>query len=273
LLLANGRSNFTVRADLNWQVLGVAAALSLLTGLFFGLIPALQATRVDVMPALKETRTGQPQTKQLFRRLSLSHGLMVCQIAISLVMLVAAGLFVRTLSNLQSVELGFNRESVLLFQLNARKAGYKDPDIVAFYRDLRRHFSTIPGVRAASLSEGSIIGGETGFPLSVAGSPPNPANRIWRVGPAFFTTMQIPILAGRDIEERDRPGSPAIAVINEAFAKANFGNRNPLGAALDTSASKGRRVSRARHGNCWYMQERTLWRPDEGDSAGGVHSV
>jgi macrolide transport system ATP-binding/permease protein len=69
---------------------------------------------------------------------------MVCQIAISLVMLVAAGLFVRTLSNLQSVELGFNRESVLLFQLNARKAGYKDPDIVAFYRDLRRHFSTIP---------------------------------------------------------------------------------------------------------------------------------
>jgi predicted permease len=232
LLLANGRANFAVRADLNWQVLGAAAALSLLTGLFFGLIPALQATRVDVMPALKETRTGQPQTKQAFQRLSLSHGLMVCQIAISLVMLVAAGLFVRTLSNLQSIELGFNRESVLLFQLNARKAGHKDPEMSAFYGDLRRQFSTIPGVRAASLSEGSIIGGETGLPLSVTGSPPNPANRIWRVGPAFFTTMQIPILAGRDIEERDRRGSPAIAVINLAFAKANFGNRNPLGQHL-----------------------------------------
>src|SRR5882724_2066004 len=245
LLLANGRANFTVRADLNWQVLGAAAALSLVTGLFFGLIPALQATRVDVMPALKETRTGQPQTKQAFRRLSLSHGLMVCQIAISLVMLVAAGLFVRTLSNLQSIELGFNRENVLLFQLNARKAGHKDPEMSAFYGDLRRHFSTMPGVRAASLSEGSIIDGETGLPLGVAGSPPNPANRIWRVGPAFFTTMQIPILAGRDIEERDRPGSPAIAVINEAFAKANFGNRNPLRQHLTLlQAGEGERLAR-----------------------------
>ncbi len=84
---------------------------------------------------------------------------MVWQIAISLLMLVAAGLFVRTLSNLQSIELGFNRENVLLFQLDARKAGHKDPEIAAFYGDLRRRFSAIPGVRNASLSEGSLIGG------------------------------------------------------------------------------------------------------------------
>ena len=104
------------------------------------------------MPALKETRAGRPQRAHAFRRVSLSHVLVVGQIAISLLMLVAAGLFVRTLSNLQSIELGFNRENVLLFQLDARKAGHKDPEIAAFYGDLRKRFSAIPGVRNASLS-------------------------------------------------------------------------------------------------------------------------
>jgi macrolide transport system ATP-binding/permease protein len=232
LLLANGRANFSLHAELNWHVLGVAAALSLLTGVLFGLAPALQATRVDVMPALKETRAGQPGERHSFRHVSLSHALVVGQIAISLLMLVAAGLFVRTLSNLHSIDLGFNREHVLLFQLDARKAGHIDLELPAFYGDLRRRFSAIPGVRDASLSEDSLIGGESGLPISVPGSPPNPANRFLTVGPAFFRTMQIPILAGRDIEERDRPGSPAVAVINEVFAKANFGDRNPLGQHL-----------------------------------------
>ena len=170
LLLANGQANFTLHAELNWHVLGAAAALSLLTGVLFGLAPALQSTRVDVMPALKETRAGQPGARQ-FWRVNLSHVLVVSQIAISLLMLVAAGLFVRTLSNLQSVELGFNRENVLLFQLNARQAGHRDPEIAAFYGDLRKRFSAIPGVRSASLSHSSLIGAGTGLPISVAGAP------------------------------------------------------------------------------------------------------
>ena len=159
LLLANGRANFTLHAELNWHVLGAAAALSLLTGILFGLAPALEATRVDVMPALKETRAGQPQARACsFRRVSLSRLLVVGQIAISLLMLVAAGLFVRTLSNLQSIELGFNRENVLLFQLDARKAGHKDPEIAAFYGDLRKRFSAIPGrAQRESRSEDSLI--------------------------------------------------------------------------------------------------------------------
>jgi predicted permease len=229
LLLANGEKNFTLHAELNWHVLAVATALSVLTGVLFGLAPALQSTRVDVMPALKETRAGQPAARHLFRRLSLSHVLVVGQIGISLLMLVAAGLFVRTLSNLKSIELGFNRQNVLMFQVDARKAGHKDPEIEAFYANLRRRFSEIPGVRSASLSEDSLVQGEHGLPISVRGGPPNDANFLLTVGPAFFTTMQIPILAGRDFEERDRPGSPAVAVINQVFAKANFQNRNPLG--------------------------------------------
>ena len=232
LLLANGRANFTLHAELNWHVLGVAAALSILTGVVFGLAPALQATSVDVVSALKETRAGLPHAARGFRRASLSQILMVWQIAISLVMLVAAGLFVRTLSNLHSIELGFNRQSVLLFQVDARKAGHKDPEIEAFYGDLRRRFSTIPGVRNTSLAEGSLVGGETALTIGVRGAPPNDANRILIVGPAFFTTMQIPILAGRDFEESDRPGSQAVAVINQVFAKGNFGDRNPLGQHL-----------------------------------------
>src|SRR5436189_507578 len=116
VLLANGRENFTLHPDLNWHVLGAAAALSMITGLLFGLAPALQSTRVDVMPALKETRAGQPSSRHSFRRAGLSHLLVVSQIAISLLMLVAAGLFVRTLSNLLSIQLGFNREDLLLVQ-------------------------------------------------------------------------------------------------------------------------------------------------------------
>jgi predicted permease len=228
LLLANGQKNFTLHAELNWHVLAVAATLSFLTGVLFGLAPAMQSTRVDVMPALKEIRAGQP-ARHWFRRVNLSHVLVVGQIGISLLMLVAAGLFVRTLSNLESIELGFNRQNVLMFQVDARKAGHKDPEIEAFYANLRRRFSEIPGVGSASLSEDSLVQGEHGLPINVAGAPPNDANRLLTVGPAFFTTMQIPILTGRDFEERDRPGSPAVAVINQVFAKENFKDRNPIG--------------------------------------------
>jgi macrolide transport system ATP-binding/permease protein len=232
LLLANGRANFIMHADLNWHVLGAAIAVSLLTGVLFGLAPAFQSTRVDVMPALKETRAGQPGGRHTFWRINLSQMLVMSQIAISLLMLVAAGLFVRTLANLQSVELGFNRENMLLFQVDARKAGHEDPEIATFYHDLRKRFSAIPGVLDASLSEDSLIEAGTGLPLGVSGAPPNNANRILNVGPAFFKTMQIPILTGRDIEERDGPSSPHVVVINEVFAKANFGDRNPLGQHL-----------------------------------------
>ncbi|MBZ5621364.1 MAG: ABC transporter permease [Acidobacteriia bacterium] len=230
VLLAHGQRSFTLHAELNWHVLGAAAALCLLTGALFGLAPAMQSTHVDVVSALKETRMGQAGARRAVWRAG--HLLVVSQIAISLLILVAAGLFVRTLSNLQSVELGFNRENVLLFQLDARKAGHKDPEISAFYGDLWKRFSAIPGVRNASLSESSLIDAGTGHDISVPGAPPDPTTRMLTVGPGFFTTMQIPILAGREIEERDRLGAPQVAVINERFAQKNFGDRNPVGQHL-----------------------------------------
>src|SRR6202167_5319926 len=150
----------------------------------------------------------------------ISRALVTGQIALSL-MLVAAGLFVRTLSNLQSVELGFNRENLLLFQLNARQAGHRDPEIASFYSDLQNRFSSIPGVRRVSLSHRPLFVASTSLPISVSGVPAS-GHRILFVGPAFLATMQIPMLEGREIEDGDRPGSPPVAVVSESFAKTNF---------------------------------------------------
>src|SRR5260370_12060054 len=143
-------------------------------------------------------------------------------------MLVAAGLFVRTLVNLQSVERGFNKENLLLFELNARQAGHRDPEIASYYGELQRQFRAIPGVRSVSLSHASLCTAGTGLPISVGSTETNDP-RLLFVGPAFFTTMQIPLLMGREINERDRPGSPGAVVVSKLFAKTNFGGDNPMG--------------------------------------------
>jgi predicted permease len=158
--------------------------------------------------------------------------LIVSQIAIALLIVVAAGLFVRTLSNLASVNLGFSGDNVLTFQLNARQAGHKDPEIIAFYDNLQKQFSAIPGVQLASLSHQLLIGmGTSGGAIRLADGTMKNSRKL-SIGPGFFNTMRIPIRRGRDIEVHDRSGSPMVAVVNEAFAKLSFGDRNPLGQHL-----------------------------------------
>jgi predicted permease len=159
--------------------------------------------------------------------------LVVAQIAISFLILVAAGLFVRTLNNLHSVQLGYARENILLFSLNARQAGHRDPEIATFYADLRKRFESIPGVSSATLSQSSIVNaGFTGQairgPLKIGAVTIEDA-RVLAAGPRFLTTMQIPILAGREIDDRDQPGSRPVAVIGERLARTYFGNGNPVG--------------------------------------------
>jgi predicted permease len=226
LLFSRGRENFTLHAELNWTVLGVTAALSVICGLLFGLAPAIQSTRPDVMPALKNGRGGGPRRRA-------QHVLVVAQIAMSFLILVAAGLFVRTLNNLHSVELGYAREHILLFSLNALQAGHRDPEIATFYADLRKRFESIPGVSSATLSQSSIINaGRTGQvirgPMKIGAVTLEDA-RVLAAGPRFLTTMQIPILAGREIDDRDQPGSGPVAVISERLARTYFGNENPVG--------------------------------------------
>jgi predicted permease len=232
MLLVGSQNDTNLHAELNWHVLVMAAGLSTLTGILFGLAPALQSTKLDLATVLKETRATQPRVRRSLVPIAVAQILVVGQIAISLLLLVAAGLFVRTLSYLQAVNLGFNQENLLLFQINARQSGRKDADIADFYENLRQRLASIPGVRNASLAEGSLIVGEDAIPISLPGLPPSRQTRYKAVGPDFLTTMQIPILVGRDINENDRPVSQAVAVISDEFARLNFEGRNPLGLHL-----------------------------------------
>jgi macrolide transport system ATP-binding/permease protein len=225
-LLSNGQENFTLHAELNWNVLGVTVALSVVCGLLFGLAPAIQSTRPDVLPALKNGRGGGPRRRA-------QHVLVVAQIAISFLILVAAGLFVRTLNKLHSVQLGYARENILLFSLNARQTGHRDPEIASFYTDLRHRFESIPGVSSATLSQSSIINadraGKTYRGTIKIGAVTIQGASVLVAGPRFLTTMQIPLLAGREIDDRDQPGSTAVAVISERLARTYFGSENPVG--------------------------------------------
>jgi macrolide transport system ATP-binding/permease protein len=224
-LFSHGRPDCTLHAELHWHVLGVPAALSVVCGLLFGLAPAIQSTRPDVMPALKNGRGGGPRRRA-------QQVLVVAQIAISFLILVAAGLFVRTLNKLHSVQLGYARENILLFSLNARQAGHRDPEMSIFYADLRKRFEAVPGVSSATLSQSSIVNaGHAGQairgPMKIGAVTIDA--RVLAAGPRFLTTMQIPILAGREIDDRDQSGSRPVAVISERLAHTYFGNENPVG--------------------------------------------
>src|SRR6266478_7196347 len=229
---------------MNWPVLGFTLALALATGLVFGLAPAIQATKVDLTPALKETRAGtRPVTgHRIGLGIGLRQALVASQIAISLLLVVAAGLFGRTLSNLQSVELGFNKENVLLFGLNARQAGYKNAALAQFYADLLNDFRRLPGVRSAGLSQFPLaIGSWNSTYVTIPGAPPTagpkPETCYIPVDSSFLVTMQIPILLGRGLEERDM-SFPRVAVVTEQFAKKFFAGENPVGRRIGLGGSK-----------------------------------
>jgi predicted permease len=166
--------------------------------------------------------------------------------AICLLLLVGAGLFVRTLSNLQSLDVGFDRENTLLFRLNARQAGHRETEMLSFYTDLEKGLAAIPGVRSASMANSPLIGaGAWGWPVVPMGQaqPQNApsghgsgfdrkATRVLGVGPGFFSTMRIPLLAGREFDGRDRMGAPPVAIVNDAWVKVNLGGGNPVGRSV-----------------------------------------
>jgi macrolide transport system ATP-binding/permease protein len=239
ILIGNGRENFTLNASLNWRVLAITVGLSVMTGILFGLAPAIQSTRVDLNGALKQARAGEHRVRlAAWLRIGPSHALVVSQIAISLLLLVGANLFVRTLSNLNSIALGFNAEHVLLFTVNAQQAGYKDAALVRFYEALQARLSAIPGVRNVSSSDRALVSGsQSTTSVKVAGfTGTNKRTSFLSVGPGFFTTMQIPILLGREIDERDVRQGATVAVVNEVFARNFFGNENPIGRRFSLGA-------------------------------------
>ena len=210
-------------------------ALSFLCGVLFGLAPALHATRPTLIPSAPRPfdRRVWGSAARAVPRVSLTQALVVGQIAISLLLLVAAGLFVRTLSNLQSISLGFNRDNVLLFELNALRAGLPESRVADFHIELWRRASAW---RTRRRVHASLIRAGRSYPITVNGQRTE-GTRVLYAGPRFFTTMQIPIVRGREITESDRQGAPPVAVISELFAKTNFGEADPIGRSIEVGGS------------------------------------
>ena len=230
VLLANSGDGLSIAAGLNWRVLGITVTVSILCGIVFGLAPALQSTRPALVPALKEM--GR------FPRNRFPQALVVGQIALLMLLLLGAGLFVRTLSNLQSLPLGFGSDNLLLFELNAPQAGHPEADVAAFYARLQERVAAIPGVRAVTLSHSSLLRAGRSHPVLFEGKATE-GTRFMQTGPRFFSTMQIPMLQGREIDERDRAGSPPVVVVSEQFVNAFLADRNPLGQRLHLGGRAG----------------------------------
>ena len=189
------------------RVLAFTFAASLLTGIVFGLAPAFRGTRVDLTPALKEgTRGSAAEGRAGGRWLTLGNGLVTAQVALAVVVLVGAGLLVRTLRNLRNVDPGFDTRNLLTFELDPTLIGYKTPQTVAFYRELQERLASMPGVESVSYSGSTLLSGslwETGFHM--AGTPKDEESDAdyLPVGANFFSMMHMRLLAGRNFNSSD----------------------------------------------------------------------
>jgi predicted permease len=227
---------------LDWRVLGFALVLALGTGLLAGLVPAFQSTRPDLVPALKD---GAGSGAGL--RLRLRSGLLVAQIAFSMVLLVVAGLFAHTLSHASSIDPGFDSRDVSFASLDLGLAKYDEDQGRRAAEAILDQVRAIPGVRGAALAAMLPLGGGgLGFgSISVAGREPPDRRRGWDadwnvVTPGYFAALGIPLVGGRDFVATDRTGSGDVAILNEALATALFGDANPMGRSF---TNEGRSVT------------------------------
>jgi predicted permease len=224
----NGLLPGGVDLSLNWRVLLFTLAVSLLTGLLFGLAPAWRATSLDLNSTLKNSgRTTVSMSR-------LSKGLLVAQVAVSALLLIGAGLFIRTLHNLQHVNLGFNQENLLLFALQPEQAGYKDEQLMRFYQQLFDRFDHLSGVRAATFGRVQLIANDNWYcDFLLAGETEGVAaeHETMRqmVRENYFATMEIPVLRGREFTVNDDQHSPAVAIVNQQFQQTYFPNETILG--------------------------------------------
>jgi predicted permease len=236
-------------AGIDPRVLGFTVAVSLLTGILFGLAPAFRSARMDLTPALKE---GEGATgsggRTAGRWWSAGNALVVAQMALAIVVLAGAGLLVRTLANLRGVNVGFDSHNLVIFGIDPSLAGYKTSQLDEFYRDLQGRLAGTPGVRSVSYSMMPLLSG--GMMATMFHWPGTPQDQMSEsdalpIGPGFFRTMQIPFLAGREFNDSDyalaaanfaaqiagtAPSSASTPVIvNQTFVEKFLGKENPLG--------------------------------------------
>jgi predicted permease len=253
---------FPYAVALNGRVLAFTTGVTLLTGILFGLAPALSGSRADLTAGLKENElfVGARGARSA-RRLRLGDALVVAQVGLSVVVLTGAGLLVRTLHNLHQLNPGFDTRNMLLFGIDPAIAGYQDEQSAQLYRDLQERFAALPGVVSASYAEQALLSGNwSGDEMHLDGAPPNSnvSTAVLPVGLNFFATMGIRLIAGRTFTPADfapaaaanaaskaadmaeasgtigartpQPGmAPVPVIINEAFARKFFAKEDPVG--------------------------------------------
>jgi len=247
-----------IAAGVDWRVLAFTAAVSILTGVIFGLPPAFRGARVDLTPALKEgfgVSAGGGHARG--RWFSAGNALVVAQVALAIVVLVGAGLLVRTLANLRNIDVGFDAHNIVIFSIDPTLAGYKDAQIDSFYRDLQGRLSDTPGVKSASFSMLPLLSGNLMATMfHWPGTPedrPSEANVLF-VGPDFFQTMQIPYVVGRGFTASDfelaaanagasPTAAPTPVIVNQAFVAKFCGKENPIGKQFGQSEGGSPRSS------------------------------
>ena len=228
-MVSAGPEVMPINVGLNTTVLLFTLGITVATALLFGTIPAFRATRVQLTETLKEGRgMAKGGTKNL-----LARTMVVLQVALSLVLVVAASLFLRSLINLTKVDTGFNRENVLRLNIDPSSVGYKEdePRLIALYQQIEARISALPGVRAASLSDFTFHEGSWSGSITVPGMPLSHDVNVKHnvIGSGYFAAMQVPLIAGRVFGPEDTAKSQQVAVINEHMAKTLFPEGSPIG--------------------------------------------
>ncbi|MBO0861661.1 MAG: ABC transporter permease [Chloracidobacterium sp.] len=218
-------------AELNPRLLGFTLALSALTGLLFGVAPAARATRLNLEAALREQASGVSGGLSGVR---FRKALVVSQIVLTTVLLVGAGLFARSLNNLNRIDLGLRVDHIIAFSIAPELNGYSPRRTIAFFDDLRQGVAALPGVRSVSAAEIPILtDSNSGSNVTIEGYQAQENEdmdvRNNRVGPDYFATLDIPLISGREFTVADAAASPKVAIINETMARRFFANRNPIG--------------------------------------------
>ncbi len=225
-----GHSQFAFSPYSDLRILAFNFGLALVVSVMFSLAPALQFRRPDLTQTLKQQSAVIAGCSIYLRRATVA-----AQIALSLLLLVGAGLFVRTLRNLKTLDVGFTTDHLVTFTVDPKLAGYEDTQTLAFYQQILEMLSSLPGVQsAAATNDPELANNNWGNNITIAGYRPADGDHMnieWaRVSPGYFSTMKTPQLAGREVEPSDRVGTHKVAVVNESFARRYFGRpQNALG--------------------------------------------
>ena len=241
--LPAGDSPLTISTAPDWRILAFNLGISLLTGIVFGLAPALQSTRPDLARTLKD----QVGSIAGGASVGLRKTLVAAQVALSLLLLIGAGLFIRSLSNLKGLDPGFRTTNLVGFAVDPPMSGYRPERSLDFYRRLRESLDALPGVESSSLAVMPVLAGEEwDSSMAVEGYQHKPTEtpdpHMQFVSPDYFKTMNIPILLGRDFRMTDGRGAPKVCIVNEKFARRFFKSGLAVGKHIGMGGDPGTKL-------------------------------